>query len=144
MMQETKRYDECRPIGIIKPHRPIKKNISDPSKSRRMPTLSQNANKEGDGMKKININVDEKTRILNGSTFGSDIFKEQIYSNISTKHKNVIVFPKSIKHIGIAFIEGMLLELPNNIERKEFYKYFSVEGDEKVVDKFRRVVMMKD
>jgi len=79
---------------------------------------------------------------LSGNKYGQSVYTEQIEPKFDESCKNVLVFPNSIEWVAISFIEGMLSKLPNEIPRKDFFKFFSVEGKDSVINKFFDVVMM--
>lgn len=91
---------------------------------------------------RIEIDVKKSISTLTGNEYGRIIFEEQVLPNIKMNCKNFIVFPSHIERIAISFIEGFLKNLPNDISRKDFYEFFSIEGTEKVVNKFLDVVLM--
>ena len=79
---------------------------------------------------------------LVGNEYGKQIFETQIAEHVDLSSNNIIVFPKTIEGVAISLIEGMLSMLPKEISRKDFYKYFSIEGKDSVINKFFDVVMM--
>lgn len=92
---------------------------------------------------KIELKLDNTITQLVGNSYGQSVCKEQICGKINFEQKNnVIVIPSNITRVGISFIQGLIYALPKEIPRNEFYKYFSIQGNESVKDKFREVITM--
>ena len=73
-----------------------------------------------------------------------EVYKTQIESSMKKDCKNVIIFPQQIEGIAMSFIEGMLDAMKSQVLRRDFYKYFDIQGNEKVIKKFQDVIFMGD
>ena len=91
---------------------------------------------------KIELSGINSVSRLVGNEYGQSVYQEQVAPKINLECKNVIVFPKHIEGVAISFIEGFIKMLPNGISRKDFYKYFSIEGKDTVKNKFFEVINM--
>ena len=85
--------------------------------------------------------IDSASRLL-GYKYGQKIYTNQIESKLDMTCKNTLVFPETIEGVSIWFIEGILSKLPKEIPRKEFFKYFAIDGKDAVVNKFFDVVLL--
>lgn len=79
---------------------------------------------------------------LSGNTYGQTIYTDQIEPQLNMSSKNILIFPNTVEGVAISFVEGILSKLPKEIPRKEFFKFFAIEGKDAVVNKFFDVVMM--
>lgn len=77
---------------------------------------------------------------LAGNALGRQIYETQVKSNINYSEMNIIVMPATIEDVAISFVQGFTQEIFNKIQKDEFGKYFKVEGNQKVVDKFMKSV----
>lgn len=81
---------------------------------------------------KISIELSDDVHVL--TVIYSYKIAVQILPNIDKSAKNIICFPDSIKGVSMQFIEELLKLLKMN--KQDFYKYFSVEGNDEVINKF--------
>lgn len=99
-------------------------------------------NKPSKIIKYISLGIPETITNLIWDELGQYICKYQILPKIDLEKKNIIYFPKNIKAVSITFIEGLVNSVP--VHRKDFYKYFSIEGNDKIVNKFRDIISIGD
>lgn len=88
--------------------------------------------------KVIELNFKSSLNKLAGNKFGERIYNEQIKEKVDFKNKVVIVFPDIIDDIAISFVQGFTKEILEKIPKSEFFEYFSLKGNPKVIDKFKK------
>ena len=93
---------------------------------------------------KIELKGFNTLKRLVGNQYGQEVYKTQIESSMKKDCKNVIIFPQQIEGIAMSFIEGMLDAMKSQVLRRDFYKYFDIQGNEKVIKKFQDVIFMGD
>ena len=86
----------------------------------------------------IKLEIDENLRCLAGEDYAKLIYKTQISDKVNLAKKNVIVIPSNIRIISDSFATGIVLA--SNIKPDKFYKYFSIEGSDRVVNKFKEIL----
>lgn len=89
---------------------------------------------------RIELNVSKTITRLAGNNYGAQVCKEQILPNIDLVKKNIIIIPSNIKGVAISFVEGILKEMPKEVTKKTFYNFFIIDGDDRVIEKFRKVI----
>ncbi|NFH89717.1 hypothetical protein FDA33_05785 [Clostridium botulinum] len=88
----------------------------------------------------IELKINNSITRLAGNPFGVEVYTDQAKQKIDYNKENVIIFPLSIEDIAISFVQGFTLDIFNTISKDEFYKYFVIEGNEKVKEKFRKAI----
>lgn len=90
---------------------------------------------------KIEINVDSTITRLVGNDYGQEIFKKISPAiKYDGKEKNIIKFPEHVNRVGISFIQGFVKNIPEEYQR-DFYKYFTIEGNDDVKEKFKKTIV---
>ncbi len=89
-------------------------------------------------MKEIKIGVEDKTG-LSGHPFGEKIYNEYVKNNIdlNSDDKYILIFPDSIKIIGVSFIKGFTKAIFKEITSDQFFDYFEIRGSEFAVEDFK-------
>ena len=79
---------------------------------------------------------------INKTYLASEEWGKKVYEIISDKidydKMNIIKFPDNIKTVSISFCNGFFEGILKNIQKDEFYKYFTIEGSEELVTKFKK------
>lgn len=89
---------------------------------------------------KIMLSFNKTLTRLAGNSFGREVYDIQVKDNINFKEMNIIEFPKEIEDIAISFVQGFTQGIFENINKDEFSKFFTIKGNQKVIDKFNRSV----
>lgn len=91
------------------------------------------------------INIIDLTYVvysINKTYLASEDWGKKVYEIISDKidydKMNIIKFPDNIKTVSISFCNGFFEGILKNIQKDEFYKYFTIEGSEELVTKFKK------
>lgn len=77
---------------------------------------------------------------LAGNSFGQDIYNQQVEEKVDFSAINIIVIPNNIENIAISFVQGFTEKIFQCINKEEFYNHFVIQGNEKIVNKFRKSV----
>lgn len=77
---------------------------------------------------------------LAGNPYGQEIFMKQVKNNVKSDKLNIIVIPDYIEDIAISFVQGFCEKAFETIGKEEFYKYYKIEGREKVVTNFNKYI----
>lgn len=99
------------------------------------------AKKKSKVVNMISLSIPDDVSILTGED-AYYICKYQILPNIDLEKSNIIYFPKHIKNISMRFIEELIEKLP--INPKDFYKYFSIDANDEIINKFSNVLHIID
>lgn len=78
---------------------------------------------------------------LSSEECGKKVY-EIISDRIDYDKMNVIKFPDNIKNVSISFCNGFYEGILKNIKRDEFDKYFTIEGNEELVTKFKKYLFI--
>lgn len=88
--------------------------------------------------KVIELKFKNSLNKLAGNKFGERVYNEQVKEKVDFKDKVVIVFPEIIEDIAISFVQGFTKEILEKIPKNEFFEYFCLRGNSKVIDKFQK------
>lgn len=86
----------------------------------------------------IELNIDDDLYCLAGEDYAKRIYEEQISNKVNLAKKNVIVIPSTIRIVSSSFVTGIVQS--SNIKPDRFYKYFSIEGSDRVINKFKEIL----
>ena len=75
----------------------------------------------------IELDIDDSHPTLIWDGYSQNVCKTQVVDKVDLTKINVIVFPEHIKTVSMSFIEGFIKLFP--IDRKDFYRYFEIEGN---------------
>ncbi|WP_122639030.1 hypothetical protein [Romboutsia sp. Marseille-P6047] len=89
---------------------------------------------------RIELSFRNSVSRLAGNKLGIDTYEKQVKEFVDLTKVNVIIIPDAIEDIAISFVQGFTYEIFEEIRRTDFYKYFKIEGNKKVVDKFSKSV----
>lgn len=87
---------------------------------------------------RIEIQIPEKFQCLAGEEYARLIYRDQIANKIDITKRNVIVIPSHIRIISSSFAVGLINSC--NIKPDKFDKHFSIEGNDRVVYKFKDIL----
>ena len=54
--------------------------------------------------------------------------------------KNIIVFPREVERVAISFIQGFMSGLIETVGYNKVLSELTIEGNEKVVERFKQVI----
>ncbi|GAA0825231.1 hypothetical protein [Clostridium tertium] len=77
---------------------------------------------------------------LAGNAFGKSTYINQVKDKINFNDTNIIIIPDYIEDIAISFVQGFTYEIFEKISKDEFNKYFIIQADDKIVNKFQKSV----
>lgn len=77
---------------------------------------------------------------LAGNPYGQEIYLNQVKDNVDFNALNIIVIPEHIKDIAISFVQGFGEQAFKKIDKNDFYNYFRIEGNQKVVNNFNKYI----
>ncbi|MCX0370217.1 hypothetical protein LIZ77_05460 [Clostridium perfringens] len=77
---------------------------------------------------------------LAGNSFGKDIYEKQAKDKIDFDGVNIIVIPDTIEDIAISFVQGFISEILEKCDLNSFSEHFKIEGNKKVVEKFKKSI----
>lgn len=86
----------------------------------------------------LKLLFNKNRNVLVGNDYGLNIYNKQIKNKINFNEHTIIHFPEQIKDISISFVQGFTSEILKEIDKSEFFKYFTILGNDKVVEKFKR------
>ncbi|CEJ75417.1 Uncharacterised protein [[Clostridium] sordellii] len=89
---------------------------------------------------KIQLQFNNTITRLAGNSFGKKIYENQVKNKINLEELNIIEFPNTIEDLAISFVQGFTEDIFKSIKKDEFSKYFSIEGNQKVIDKFEKSI----
>lgn len=88
--------------------------------------------------KRIELDIPKDIDRLAGNPFGEEIYYKSVKNAVDFSDMNIIIIPNNIEDIAISFVQGFTCHIFEMISKDEFYKYFKIEGNEKVINKFKK------
>lgn len=88
----------------------------------------------------IFIKVKNRLRVLTNENNGRIMYNTQIKDIIDWDKFTVIKFPIYIEDASLAFLIGFQEEIFKNIKKDEFNKYFEIQGNERLLNKFIKTI----
>ena len=90
---------------------------------------------------RIDVEINSTITRLVGNDYGQEVFDVSIKNKIQPNCKNILVIPKSVKKVGISFIQGLVKGISDEYMKDGFYKHFEIDATKAVEDKFREVLI---
>lgn len=84
----------------------------------------------------VELKFEDSVKALVDYEFGKEVYLEQVKNFIPKNYPVDLVFSENIQRLSISFVQGFISEFVNDNDLESFYKYISIVGNAKFVEKF--------